>query len=303
MKYFSKISCPLCNSNASEILFKSTLGKKDYSNELLRLHLKNSLNDFTKHGQIVRCKKCALVYVNPQENQMKILKAYGDVVDEEYLKTEAFRKLLFKKHLKQLMKVKKNGTLLDVGCFCGFFPELAKSKGFRTYGVEPSLWASGEARKRGVKLVGKSLNDVKSRKFDIITLFDVIEHLGNPKKELKKINKSLTKNGIVVIGTPNVESLTVKILKSRHPFFIRMHVVLFGEKTISEMLRQTGFTVEQITYYGRTYPLSYYLEKLGPLLPFSHHLIKLINTFPKLAQLPITINLKDELLVIARKKL
>jgi len=301
MKYFSKISCPLCNSNDYEIMFKSTLQKMDYSDKVLQLHLKNSLDDFTKHGRIVRCKMCMLVYVNPQENQKQILKAYGNVVDEEYLKTERFRKLLFKKHLNQLLKYRQSGRLLDIGCFCGFFLELAQKKRFKTYGIEPSLWASNEAKRRGVRIIGKSLNEIKKQKFDVITLFDVIEHLGNPKKELSKIHKALVRDGIMVIGTPNVESLTVKLLGSHHPFFIRMHVVLFGERTIARILENTGFTIKQITYYGRTYPLVYYMEKLSPLLPFSNYLIKLISIFPALAQLPITINFKDELLVIAQR--
>lgn len=301
MRYFSTILCPLCKAKSYQILYRSTLKKEDLTAKSLKSQLKNSLSDFSKHGRIVKCRKCNLVYVNPKENEKSIIGGYTDVIDPEYLETEKFRKDLFKKHYSEICKFKKKGALLDVGCFCGFFLELTKKR-FESFGVEPSSWATKIATKRGARIIGKSLDNVGARKFDVITVFDVIEHLSDPKKELIKIKKLLNNKGVVAIGTPNIESLTVKVLGSKHPFFIRMHVVLFSKKTLTRILDETGFNVKQITYYGRTYPLSYYLERLIPITPFLAPFVKILNNLKWVSDIPITINLQDEMLVVAEKK-
>ena len=99
-----QIPCPICRSNQYKILYKSTLTSKDFSHKAITQHLKNTLDNYTKHGQIVKCSLCNIVYINPREDVQSFIQAYADVVDEECLKNEEFRKILSLKHLNNLKK-------------------------------------------------------------------------------------------------------------------------------------------------------------------------------------------------------
>src|SRR5882724_185789 len=288
-----KIKCPLCNTSAFTILYPSTLKPKDFDPKVIKNNLKNTLDDYSKHAQIVRCVNCDLVYTNPMENMKKILQGYGDVVDKEYLKTEKFRKLLSLKHLAILEKFKTKGQMLDIGCFAGFFLELSKSKGWKTYGIEPSQWASKIARDRGVTIVGRDIerSKLKSNFFDVITMWDVIEHLPNPQTVIKIIHKALKKNGIVAFGTPNIEGLLAKVLKNHYPYLIRMHIILYSPKTLKKLFEENGFRVIHKETYGRIYPLEYILARIK----FNNKVFQYIKTtilsHRKIANITIPLNL------------
>jgi len=300
---FIDIKCPLCDGINYKILYKSTLVKNDFSPNALAEHFKNSLSDYSKHGQIVKCSNCFVVYVNPVENLNTYLKAYQDVVDNEYLETEKFRKILSQKHLTYLQKYKKRGLILDVGCFAGFFLELAQSNKWNIYGIEPSNWAGSYAKKRGIKVLGKTVQNTNldSYKFDAITMWDVIEHLSDPSKTIKKLSKSLKKNGIIAIGTPNVESLMFKILRGNHPYFIRMHLILFSPKTLTHLLESNGFEILETYTYGRVYSIDYFLSRIQTKISIIKYL-RQFTTHKFFHEYPLTLNLRDEFTIIARKK-
>lgn len=296
------INCPFCNSKKYKIVYKSTLRKSDSNRDVIRENLKNTLGDYTKHGQIVSCLNCNLYYVNPKED-LKFFKEYENVIDPDYLETEKFRKLLSSNHLNIIEKFKKEGKILDVGCFAGFFLELAKEKKWDTFGIEPSKWAKKIAEKKGVRIIGKTLENSKlpDGEFDVITLWDVIEHLPNPNQALKKIYSILKNNGIIAIGTPNIESVTARILRSRNHHLIRMHVVLYGKKSIKKLLKKNGFEIIRFASYGRTYPLIYILNRLAVSFPFLKTVNTLISKNKTLANISINMNLHDEMLIIAKK--
>lgn len=301
--HFTQIPCPLCNECDYKIMYRSTLTLDDFDPKIIRENLKNSLDDYTKHGQIVRCTNCSLVYVNPREQLSALRIGYEDVQDPEYITTEKFRKILLTEHLKEMEKWQSKGNLLDIGCFAGYFLSLAKKHGWHTYGIEPSRWAVKIAKKQGTKIVGKNLEstNLKPNYFDAITLWDVIEHLSEPKMVITKIYKSLKPGGIVALGTPNVDSLFAKILKERCPFFIRMHLVLYSPRTMKKLLEENGFSILSCTTYGRIFPLSYVLERIQIKNYVFQQVKKGVKAIPFLANLPLRIDFKDSFLMIAKK--
>jgi 2-polyprenyl-3-methyl-5-hydroxy-6-metoxy-1,4-benzoquinol methylase len=298
-----KIKCPLCNSSKFRILYRSTLTKSDFDPKVIQANLKNTLDDYRKHGQIVKCTECNLVYTNPMEDTKSLLRGYKEVVDTEYLKTETYRKYLSSHHLAVVRKFKKKGDILDIGCFAGFFLELAKQKKWKTFGIEPSKWASTIARKRGIKIIGQDITTAKIKKesFDAVTMWDVIEHLPNPQEVIKIIHKILKKDGIVAFGTPNIESLLAKTLRERYPYLIRMHILLYSPKTLKKLFEENGFKVIHVSSYGRTYPLAYILDRIKSKNIIFLNFKKIILSYKRLAQLTIHLNLRDEFVMIAKK--
>lgn len=299
-----KNPCPLCKSKEYRILYKSTLKKEDFRPDVIAKNLKNTLDDYRKHGQIVKCTNCMLVYVNPQEDIALLTQGYKQVVDEGYLETENYRKVLSKHHLQTVQKYIKHGRILDVGCFVGFFLELAREEGWKTYGIEPSKWAGEQAKKRKTKIIGEDIDSTKLKKnyFDIVTLWDVIEHLSHPHTTIANIHRVLKKGGIIALGTPNIESLFAKVLRSNCPFFIRMHVVFYSHSTLALLLKKHGFEIIGIHSYSRTFPVYYLLDRIqieNFLLTFFKRFLK---NFKFIMNFRVTLPFRESFTMIARKK-
>ncbi|NCO97006.1 MAG: hypothetical protein COY38_03345 [Candidatus Aenigmarchaeota archaeon CG_4_10_14_0_8_um_filter_37_24] len=107
--------------------------------------------------------------------------------------------------IKELLKYKNNGNLLEVGCGVGNFLKEAE-KYFRITGVDISEYAVNEAKKsfRGKISVGniEEIN-LESNHYDVIVVFDLLEHLKNPRNTIEKLYKSLKKEGILIGSVPN----------------------------------------------------------------------------------------------------
>lgn len=299
------VKCPLCKSADYSILYKSTLTKRDFRPDVIVKNLKNTLDDYRKHGQIVKCRGCTLVYVNPQEDILALMKGYEQVIDKDYLETESYRKILSKQHLQTVEKYMKKGKMLDVGCFVGFFLQLAKNNGWEVYGVEPSSWAIKEAKKRKIRIIGKVIDDIRTKKyfFDVITLWDVIEHLPNPHSTLTNIHALLKKGGIIALGTPNIESLFyAKVLRGNCPFLVRMHVILYSPQTLSLLLNKYGFEVIEVQPYSRTFPVYYLLERIRINNRLFNTCKRILKKITFLMNLQITLPFNESFVMIARKK-
>ncbi len=299
------VNCHLCGKNSYKVLIQSTLLDSDFSHDIIKSELKNTLADYKKHSRIVKCNYCGLVYTNPMENPLSLIEGYEDVIDEEYLLTEKYRKILLTQHLQNIEMFKKNGKILDIGCFAGYFLELAKERKWEAYGIEPSKWARELAKKRKVKIISKSIENAKLPKdyYDAITMWDVIEHLPNPKEVLHKCYESLNKEGIIALGTPNIECLVAKIMGSNYPYILRMHHVLYSPKTLNTLLEQIGFRALKVYSYGRTFPISYIMDRLRINNPLYNMGKSIIKASPKIANHTIHLNIGDSFVIIAKKQI
>ena len=152
----------------------------------------------------------------------KMPKNFNDVYDNKeqfnnhqksYETTRRYRiKRFGYERLNLILKFKKKGKLVDIGCGNGWFLEVAR-KYFSVAGVEPNnllLHFTSEKLKIDVY---KEINSLKKDEYEVITLIDVIEHVNNPMKYLKKISEKLKKGGIILIYTPNKDSLGFSYMK------------------------------------------------------------------------------------------
>jgi SAM-dependent methyltransferase len=88
--------------------------------------------------------------------------------------------------------------------------------------------------------------------FDVVTMWDVLEHLPNPIETLRKVYALLKPNGKLIVATPNIDSVPARILKENwFPLEIPRHLVLYSPQTVSSLLAKTGFTVDQIKFRRR----------------------------------------------------
>ena len=103
-------------------------------------------------------------------------------------------------------KFENKAEILDVGCGWGLALQFFKKKGYDCYGFDPAKEAVEYGCKKGLKIKHaglKSLDVFDGKKFDIISLFNVLEHMSDPVEVIKQIKKIIKKNGILVIDVPN----------------------------------------------------------------------------------------------------
>lgn len=218
-----------------------------------------------KHAKIWRCSECGLIFQEPSFSEKELNEAYAEGVDERYFEQFEQRRALFRKCLRRIETYKRpSGELLDVGAGVGLFVSIAKESGWKARGLDPSVWASSEAKKRfGVRVEKGTFENFKAKpaSFDVITMWDVLEHYTDPLSALKKAHRLLKKDGILVLTTINIDSWFSKLLRSHWTWLIRVHLWYFTPKTARRMIEKAGFRVEWMGSQVRWFSLSYLLSR------------------------------------------
>ena len=298
------VACNLCGSRDSKVLYPSTVPEGSTAGDVE--HFRCTSSGYGKHHTIVKCRNCGLVYTNPHRKASAILHNYEEVVDQLYLEEREGRVLTFRRNLRpleELMPPDPGRRLLDVGCHIGVFLEIAQERGWEVWGVEPSHWAAGEARSRGLRVIEGTLENahLAGQSFDVITMWDVIEHLTDPLRELRESHRLLKKGGLICIHTMNIESPLARLMGSRWPWLMEMHLYYFSPRTLGKMLRRAGFTVVKIVNQGRCLRLGYLVTRIEPYSSLiARGMGKLVTAFG-LKEKAVPINLGDLFTAFARK--
>ena len=192
-----------------------------------------------------------------------------------------------RKILKEIEAVTGKGRsqirLLDVGCSNGAFIHVANKMGMNCEGVEPAKEAAQAAQEAGLKVSHGFLEEVRlpDNSFDVITLFEVIEHLKDPLSLLKECKRLLKPEGILGIRTGNTDSWTVKVFKGKwHYFNIDKHgghISFFNKKSMFALAQKADFKVERF----QTYRVSYCEQDQAPYLIY-----RLLKILADLSNLP-----------------
>ena len=261
---------------------------------------------YGKHHAIVKCAQCGLVYANPRRNSQAVLETYEKVEDQLYFEERQGRILTFEKHLRplhQFVGLPAERNLLDIGAHIGVFVEIANKAGWKATGLEPSRWSVETARQLGTELIEGTLasSNLPADTFDVVTLWDVIEHLTDPRAELEHVFQVLKPGGWVVIHTMNIESLFARLMGRRWPWFMEMHLYYFSDKTLRLLLETAQFEWKLSQVQGRYLRLGYLVSRLKP---YSYYLTialdKIIKTL-HLEAMPVAINLGDLITVYAQR--
>jgi len=298
------VICNLCCEDDTFLRFPSTLEElvDSASWEAFRC----THPGYGIHPPIVQCKHCGLVYTDPRPRRDAIKRNYEIVEDPLYLQERSARELTFEKHLHSFEKFTgpaQGRRLLDVGAYLGVFVEIANNHGWDAWGLEPSFWASNYARERGLNMTQGTLEEANflSSSFDAITMWDVIEHLGDPLSEMRHVQHILKPGGWIAVHTMDVESRFAKLMGSRWPWLMEMHVYFFSRPTLTKMLEAAGFQVVTVRSEGRYLRLKYLTTRLRPYSKFLGDVVEGITGTTELDKIPLRINLGDLITAYARK--
>ena len=240
-----------------------------------------------------KCGACSFVFLWPQPTEKEITdiyqesyyKSWGVSTGEEKPETARLKKGTSECYLKRIAAHKANGRLLDIGSAFGYLMEVAKSYGFDAYGVELSNFSSSIAKKKfGSKVFEGKLGDANfpGAYFDVITMFDLIEHIPQPIEFMKEVKRIIKPGGFIGITTPDTSSLSYKLLGKRGWFHWKFeHLGYFNRKSTEELARRTGFTLVEKKRAFKTMSFQYLLDQFrmfphpvfSPLMRFLDRII------------------------------
>ncbi|MDD5650614.1 MAG: class I SAM-dependent methyltransferase [Candidatus Nanoarchaeia archaeon] len=293
------IKCNLCGNPEFKIIHK---GLKDENVDLTKKYASSS--NVIGNDQIVQCTHCGLKYVNPRLTDKEIVTGYSEGSDELFVSQAKGRELTFKKSLKLIEKYSPKGKILDVGTAGGSFLKVAKDNGWQVEGIEPNKWLCDWGNKNyGIKIKQGTIFNHKFKKdeFDVVTLWDVLEHVTDPKKTLEEVNKIMKKNGLLVVNYPDIGSSVSKLMGKRWIFLLSVHLFYFDKITIKKMLNTTGFDVIKIKKHYQRLALGYLVYRMQAYNKFLYKIGKAIVNILHLNNLLIPYWL-GQTLVLARKK-
>ena len=261
-----------------------------------------------------RCRECGLLFVWPlPEGNLEIYSedyfagarnGFGYV---DYDQDKSAMADTFESYLDMLARRHPQlGDLLDVGAATGFFLELARSRGWKTCGVEPSRYASQVASQKNLTVHQGVVEDLNlpDASFDVITMWDVIEHVKDPDESLKAASRLLRPAGTLALNTPDAGSLLARLLGLKwHLVVPPEHLVLFGQESLRRLLRANGFTVTALHRIGKRFSIQYVLQTLARWQGLSvWHKAAGLSRRWGFGNWGIPINLRDNMFVLAVKK-
>jgi 2-polyprenyl-3-methyl-5-hydroxy-6-metoxy-1,4-benzoquinol methylase len=263
------------------------------------------LNSRGLDGALVECVNCRFRYVGTRSSAL----VFGTHTAEEtaanvraanqnfrYLRLEEEHRLALlnaRWRLDLIRRLKPSGRLLEIGCARGDFLQVARGW-FDVRGVEPNPELA-DCSSKVAQVYRDTIERTPWSGFDVIASFHVIEHVDSPRSFVRAAAERLKTGGLLVIETPNIDSLPFKVLQSRWRQFIPEHYFFFSPDSISRLLSEQGLTVKSTTTIGKYASLDLIVNRLGRYLRWLPNL----NGFSRLT---FRMNPMDIMLVFASKQ-
>ncbi|MBI5405000.1 MAG: class I SAM-dependent methyltransferase [Candidatus Kerfeldbacteria bacterium] len=285
--------CPVCARPAT-LLYPATTDDRD------RLHRPEQFVctslEVSDHGDIFQCSSCQLGFIAPTPSPAELSRLYGGGQDPDYLAQESGRRATWERVVRKTIGPGTGRQLLDVGAHTGIFADVAAKNGWAVTGVEPNDWARSIASQQFGVTSRRSIDELGHARYDVVTMFDVIEHMTDPLAELQRLHRLLNPGGRLILTTPDLGSPVARLLRSRWYCIRQQHLFYFNPTSIRTVLERSGFKLVSLQRYHRTFSIGYWLNRLATFLRFRW----LAHRVARWSRL-VTIPTNDEMLIVAER--
>ena len=232
--------CPLCKSKKIEFYIT------DY-----------------KKNKYWKCQKCEFVFQNPMLKHSYNENYWTNAVDpdgneKDQTKMREFKIKNWYGDIIEFIKKEKPGKIFDVGCGLGYLLSAVPNT-WEKHGSDSSEFAISFIKKNNLEIILEELNlervpSQQQRNFDIVICYHVIEHIENPDIFFKHLSMMVKKDGILIVGTPNIGSLIAKRFKGNFRLLGIGHLSLFNNKNLENLFIKNNFKVIKKEYpFLKTY--------------------------------------------------
>lgn|GEM_PF-1355318 len=299
------MKCNLCDGDRFSLLFEGNIAHDTV----------DRFSQYAHYGDIYRCDSCGLVAQKLDHSVEEILE---NLKNEKYLDEKIGELNLAEKqhHFDMLIRYIREhrqldgARVLDVGANTGVFLKRVKPLAGEIHGIEPSQEATQLAERECGAVVQNTAvadADLQDGSFDVITMWDVVEHLYDPKSDLDFLYSKLKPGGVLFITTHDVEELFARLTGRHYPMLMYQHFYHFSKRTLSAMLENAGYRVVGVQYHYKSWSLAYLHELLSKLWPenFAARSLGLLLTpfarLPGLRSLRITVPIRNFFIIAAEK--
>lgn len=203
--------------------------------------------------QLWLCKKCGLGYSDPQPiEQVEDLYLSGYDLAGYFEAFESRKSVLSERRLDRLPRPDGGKRLLDVGCADGQFAAAAALRGWLPSGIELNPPAAEKARARGVDVHQGDIGeiDLSGERFDLVTSWDVIEHVPDPRSFLQKLASFVAPGGTVVVTTLNRRSLVSRVFRGNWSMIVEDHYTYWDRTSLTRAFSAAGLSISGTSSYG-----------------------------------------------------
>jgi SAM-dependent methyltransferase len=292
--------CAVCGATDFDLRYPGTIRNPDedpaqyYSSSRAR----------AGYLDVVRCRRCGLLMTNPRDDDQTIGRVYAGLRDASYDGEDRSRQLTARAFLDLVESHHSTkGRLLDIGCATGLFARAAHESGWTVTGVEASAWAIERARQRcpGATFIRQLLEDVDfpAASFDVVTLWDVLEHVRSPAATLARIRQWLAPGGRLFLNLPDAGSWTARSMGRHWVLLLREHLWYFDRATMSRLLQQCGFELVETRPNSVRFSMRNVLSRSAQYPGIGGRVARLLAGPPWLSRLQVRFRI-GEMQVVAR---
>ncbi len=282
--------------------------------------------EFAEHDKVIReCASCKLMVLDPMPSEDELHAVYNegyfeneqltaadpsrvygyvDYISERINKQKGYRGIC-EEIRRLLLSDRTRPKLLDYGCGLGFFLDAAYEYGFDVEGVEFNRYALQYIRQRYRYAAFGPEEFTPAEPYDVITMFDVIEHLREPFETLDSMHRLLAKDGLLVMSTMDSTSVTSRLMGKRLEDFrrIREHLFFFDRSNLSSILGKHGFDVVKVASIGHSFEMRLLASRLRATLPIVGAPMQWgLRLFPFANDWSIYLDPRTKFIVYARKR-
>jgi SAM-dependent methyltransferase len=263
------VACNLCHSTDLEAAYDARADlEKDHE---LVVKFRASSDELLTQP-LVKCRHCSLLFVNPRVPAALMLAAYAEGADPQYVSQMASRVRTFSRSIARIERLKPGrGRLLDVGTAAGAFLRAARDAGWDAIGIEPNRWLAEWGRNQyGVDIQVGTVDDLPlpEASFDVITLWDVIEHTPDPLHVLRSARRLLKPDGLLVVNYPDIGTWIARAMGRTWPFLSSAHLYYFTRDTMRAALFAAGFEPQDMRPHVQRLELDYLVSRSRIVSPW-----------------------------------
>jgi SAM-dependent methyltransferase len=250
------------------------------------------------HYRMVRCLACGLVRSDPTADPETVAAIYARSGPDASGETKNLARTYGRYLAEAAALLERRESLLEIGCGSGFLLEEAARQGWQDVrGVEPSVAAAAQgppAIRERIRIGVLEPGAFEPESFDLICLFQVLDHLPDPLATLVECRRLLRPGGMILCLNHDFDAPSARLLGRLSPVVDVEHTYLFGPRTLRRLLEEAGLRVERSGSVWNRYSIRYLLRLIPLPAPLKSALTR-IGAAPMLGRTSLSVPLGNQL--------